>query len=366
MFKKYLQSFLRKKSAPKIQSWHEYYRDPNKVKVLIRYSIKIPSRINNFNIDEQPLHVRQNGSELEVAYEKEISQSLLCDLQKHFSDFRRKQKIDEEITQRNPSQYIVGYIKETLPRINAEIGRKKYSEGHLILHNVSIFDVDHVFVSDKKETSAILWPLALPNLEDIPDDVNVVFVRDLIDAMTEYFYFNLDECVRKVITSLENFFLYYKLEPKSQPPPKSKFIRQVNDYIVEGLYQYKERDLKIVRGNILFIYQLRNKIVHDELRLSPEKTMVCKKAIGTLLYIYQSKYTTDDGKRKHIFTLDGHFKMIADMVSPNLDFFERAEKSTKEPEVIHNDDEMNESMFRSLEIKEHEKRILSGASQGEE
>lgn len=186
MFKKYLQAFLSKKSVHKIQSWHEYYRDPNKVKVLIRYSIKIPSRINNFRIDEQSLHVRQNGSELEVAYEKEISQSLLLDLQKHFSEFRYKQKIDEEITKRNPSQYMVGYIRENLPRINSEIGRKKYSEGHLILHNVSIFDVDHVFVSDKKETCAIVWPLPLPNLEDIPDDVNVVFVRDLIDAMTEY------------------------------------------------------------------------------------------------------------------------------------------------------------------------------------
>lgn len=363
MLKRFLQPFLRKKSAAKIQSWHEYYRDPNKVKVLIRYSIKIPSRTNNFRIEERPLHVRQNGSELEVAYEKEISQSLLLDLQKHFSDFRYKRKTDEEIIKRNPSQYIVGYIKETLPRINAEIGKKKYSEGHLILHNVSIFDVDHVFVSDKKETCAILWPLALPNLEDIPDHVNVVFVRDLIDAMTEYFYYNLDECVRKVITSLENFFLYYKLEPTSPPPPKSKFIRQVNDFVVENLYPYKERDLKIVRENILFIYQLRNKIVHDELRLSPEKTMVCKKAIGTLLYIYQSKYTTDDGKRKHIFTLDGHFKMIADMMSPNLDLFERAEKSTKESEVIHNDDEMNESMFRSLEIKEYEKTASLGASQ---
>ena len=83
MFKKYLQTFLYKKSVPKIQSWHEYYRDPNKVKVLIRYSIKIPSRINDFRIDEQFLRVRQNGSELEVGYEKEISQSLLLDLQKH-------------------------------------------------------------------------------------------------------------------------------------------------------------------------------------------------------------------------------------------------------------------------------------------
>jgi len=367
MLKKILDFFKtggnRKNDAPTIQSWHDYYRDPNKIKVLIRYSLKVPSRIKNFKIDDHPLYAKQEGSEIKVAYEKEISRALLLDIQKHFADFQYKRKIDEEITRRNPSQYIVGYIKETLPRINIEIAKKRYSEGHLVLRNVSIFDTDHIFVINQKNVSAILWPLPLPNLEDIPDEISVVFVRDLIDSMTEYFYFNLDECVRKVITSLENYFIFYKLEPKTLPPPKRKFQRLVGDYIVETLYPYKERDLKVIRENILFVYELRNKIVHDKLRLNPENTMVCKKAIGTLLYIYQSNYTTNDGKRKHIFSLDMHFKMVADMMSPNLDMFEKAEKSTKEPEVIHNDDEMNESMFRSLKIKEHEKsRILSGAT----
>lgn len=367
MFKKILNFFKtgegRKSNTKTIQSWHDYYRDQNKIKVLIRYSFKVPSRIRDFRIDDHSLHAKQTGSEIQVAYEKEISQALLLDIQKHFADFQYKRKIDEEITRRNPSQYIVGYIKETLPRINIEIAKKRYSEGHLVLRNISIFDAEHVFVIDKKNVSAILWPLSLPNLEDIPDDVGVVFVRDLIDSMTEYFYFNLDECIRKVITSLENYFIFYELEPKTLLPPKSKFQRLVQDYVVESLYPYTERDLKVIRENILFIYELRNKIVHDKLRLDPQNTMICKKAIGTLLYIYQSNYTTNDGKRKHLFSLDMHFKMVADMMSPNLDMFEKAEKSTKEPEVINNDDEMNESMFRSLKIKDHEKnKALTGTT----
>lgn len=365
MFKKIWTFFKteggRKNDNKTIESWHDYYRDQNKIKVLIRYSFKVPSRIKDFRIDDRPLHAKQTGSEIQVAYEKEISQALLLDIQKHFADFQYKRKIDGEITKRNPSQYIVGYIKETLPRINIEIAKKRYSEGHLVLRNVSIFDAEHVFVIDKKNVSAILWPLPLPNLEDIPDEIGVVFVRDLIDAMTEYFYFNLDECVRKVITSLENYFKFYKLEPTTTPTTdKSKFRRLVGDYIVENLYPYKERDMEVIRKNILFVYVLRNKIVHDKLRLNPENTMICKKAIGTLLYIYQSNYTTNDGKRRHIFSLDMHFKMVADMVAPNLDRFEKAEKSTGEVEVIHNDDEMNESMFRSLEIKDCEKKYCVG------
>jgi len=339
------------------QTWHDYYRDANKVKVLIRYSLKIPSRIKGFNIIDHPIYAKQDGSKIHVIYHKEISRKLLLDIQKHFSDFRFGRKIDNEITKRNPSQYIVGFIKETLPQINTEISRQRYLEGHLILRNVSIFDVHDVFVVENKNISAVLWPLHLPNLEDIPSEVGVVFVRDLIDAMTEYFYFNLDECIRKIITSLENYFLYYDLRPKILPTLKSKFRRLVKDYIIEDLYPYKERDLKVLRGNVLFIYETRNKIVHDKLRLNSKNTMLCKKAIGTLLYIYQSKYTTEDGKRSHIFSLDMHFKMIADMMSPNLDMFEKAEKSMKEPEIIHNDDELNESMFRSLKIKESEKEV---------
>ncbi|HEY4518709.1 MAG TPA: hypothetical protein VJG48_03780 [Candidatus Paceibacterota bacterium] len=346
-----------KPDALKVESWHDYYRDPNKIKVLIRYSFRIPSRIDSFRINENNLHAHQEGSEIKVAYEKIVSITLLRDLQKHFNDFRYRRKIDYAISQRNPSQYFVGYLKETLPRINLEIARKRYQEGHLILKNVSIFDIEQPFVFDKTSACAVLWPLPLPKFEDIPSNVDVVFVRDLIDAMTEYFYFNLDECIRKVITSVENYFLYYNLEPKTQPPPKSKFIRQVSDYITEDLYQYKERDLRIIRENILFIYELRNKIVHDKLRLNTDNTMICKKAIGTLSYIYQSKYTTLDGKRRHIFGIDGHFKMIADMVAPNLDRFEASEKSQREPEVISNEDEMDASMFRSLQIKDDEKKV---------
>lgn len=60
-----------------------------------------------------------------------------------------------------------------------------------------------------------MWPLPIPGFPEVnkfKERLDVIFVRDLIDAMTEYFYFNLDECVRKVITSLENYFIYYNLK----------------------------------------------------------------------------------------------------------------------------------------------------------
>lgn len=345
-----------------IASWHEYYTDANKVRVVIRYSFTIPSRVQNFNFDTKYFKVKQQGSNVTVLFNRMISSKLLFDLQKHFSDFRRNRETDKDLIQRNPSQYIVGFVKDTLPYINDRISNLRYREGHLILRNISIFDVHDLFVfDDKKSPCAVLWPLTLPNLENIPEEINVVFVRDLIDAMSEYFYFNLDECIRKVITSLENYFIYYKLEP-GQKPPDSKFLRKIRDHISEKVYPFKERDLSIVRDNISFVYNVRGDIVHNKLRLNKNETVFCKKAIGTLLYIYQSKYTNEDGKARHIFSIDMHFKMLTDLIAPNLDLFEKAEKNQNNIEIINNDDEFNQSIFSSLQIKDEEKqKIMSGS-----
>ncbi|MFH1890967.1 MAG: hypothetical protein ABIJ91_05410 [Candidatus Kuenenbacteria bacterium] len=352
-----------------MKTWHEYYRDKNKKEVLIKYSVKLPSKVDNFNIDDRPLHIRQDGGEIHINYHKLITQTLLDDLKEFFNCFKNNKSIPDDLIKKNPSQYIVGFIGETLPRINQEILDRKYKEGHVILKTISQFDIYNVFiVDDSGNYHAILWPNPIPGFPEVKKfqkNLDVVFVRDFIDAMTEYFYFNLDECVRKVITSLENYFIYYNLKPISKinfwtklfKRKRAKFQRLVNDYITESHYPFKERDLKILRENILFVYKIRNLIVHDKLRLKLDNLMFCKKAIGTLLYIYQSKFTYNDGRKDYVFAFDMQFKMIADMIiGLNLDNFEKAENSKRKPQIISNDDELNKSMFASLKITKKQKR----------
>ena len=170
----------------------------------------------------------------------------------------------------------------------------------------------------------------------------------------------------QVVTSLENYYIYYNLKvpinsnfwSKLFGLRKNKFKKLVNEYITEKFYGFTDRDLKILRDNILFVYGIRNLIVHDKLRLKLDNLMFCKKAIGTLLYIYQSKFVYEDGKKDYIFAFDMQFKMIADMIiGLNLDHFEKAEKSTRQPEIIRNSDELNRSMFASLKITDKQKKI---------
>lgn len=355
-----------------MKTWHEYYRDENKKEVLIKYSLKLPSKVDNFNIDDNTIHVRQNGGEINVSYHKKISKILFDDL-KNFSDCLKNHKdIPDEIFKKNPSQYIVGYIGETLPRINKEILDRKYKEGHVILRTISQFDIFNVFIiDDSNEHHIILWPNPIPGFPEVnkfQQDLSVIFIRDFIDAMSEYFYFNLDECIRKIITSLENYFIYYKLKPSNEVTfwtkifnrKPAKFKKLVNEFITEANYP-KGRKLKILRENILFVYKIRNSIVHDRLRLKLNNLMFCKKAIGTLFYIYQSNFVCEDGKKDYIFAFDMQFKMIADMIiGLNLDNFEREEKSKIKPKIIKNHDEHNKLMFDSLKITKKEKKMTEG------
>ena len=353
-----------------MDSWHEYYRDPNKIEILIKYTFKLPSNVEDFNIEDHPIHVRQKNAEIYVNYHKNITISLYNDLKIAFEAFRNKKQVPDEIMKRNPSQYIVGYLGETLERINKEITNRKYKEGSVLLRTISQFDIYDVFiVNNEGEFSAILWPLPIPKHPMIAthykEGDDVVFVRDLMDAMTEYFYFNLDECIRKVITSLENYFIQYELKVLENKSlwsriinfRRTKFEKLVRNYVVEEYYKYKERDLKILRKNILFVYDVRNQIVHNRLRIDLDNKMFCKKAIGTLQYIYQSQFIAKDNKWDYIFGLNVQFLGIADMViGLNLDHFAQAENSRNpETKIIENNDDMNEAIFNSLKITKSER-----------
>lgn len=352
-----------------MKSWHEYYRDKNKVEILIKYSIRLASQVENFNIDDHPLHVRQKNQDIHISFHKIVTKALLDDIKEMFNCFVENREISEELLRKSPSKYIVSYIGKTLPRINSEILERKYSEGHVLLRTVSEFDISNVFIVDEGKYYAILWPSPLPRYPLItsPAKKDVVFVRDLINAMTEYFYYNFDESIRKIITSLENYFIYYKLEPKQGFISKylklrvkgNKFKKLIKEFVTEDFYGTKERDLAILRQNILYIYKIRNSIVHDKLRLTANNIFLCRKAIYTLLYIYQSKFTAEDGKKDYIFGFHAQFQMITSIViGLDLDVLEEEEKSNRQHKMIRSGDEFNEVMFAGVKITNEEKATV--------
>jgi hypothetical protein len=115
----------------------------------------------------------------------------------------------------------------------------------------------------------------------------------------------------------------------------------------------------------MFIYFLRNKIVHDKLRFKFENEMICKKGIGTLLYIYQSKHNVRKNLFNYIFSLDMQFKMISDNLAfMNLDWLRKNEEGSQKDEdiqdrIIRNKDDMDNWIFSSIRINKEQKRKAS-------
>lgn len=347
----------------------DYIEDLEKVDVLIHFTFKSPVVFSNSNFSYRSLSVSQNqNGEVICIIKKTLSKKL-------FSELIDKKDINKLIRAINP---IMGYIRLYLPTINAYIQEQKYLEGHILGRMISASDIYNVLVTDlnKKNGGLLPWPTPLTGFppSKLTNKQDVVYTRDLIDAMSSYFQYNLDDCIRKVITSLENCFLHYELTlpPRSKQEWLKKLIfgkeykikKLINFYITENYYGYIERDLQKLRKNILFIYKLRNLIVHDKLRIHPSQTTICKKAIGTLLYLYQGSFIEKD-RREYISSLHGQFMMIGEMYNGYsleiIDWNNSLEKKNTRPNIINNKDDMDRFVFEGLSIKEkEEKSILSG------
>jgi len=160
--------------------------------------------------------------------------------------------------------------------------------------------------------------------------------------MTDFFYFDFDECIRKVITSLENYFGYYQLARKKgaiYPVGIDGKIRQlVHCYIQTEYYDHSEDDLKILRDNICFVYDIRCEIVYNDLMLKlddKDNLIFCRRAVKTLLKIYQSSFIKEDNRYDYIFSFYRHFESLLTQVTGlNLDQLGTVSKNALVPKDV--------------------------------
>lgn len=352
----------------------EYVEDTDNVLVQIRFKFNSPVVYSGIDTSENELHIQQkNNGVILCTLEKTISKKLLDAVKP--PPVPSSSSVNKFL---RDSQFILGYVRVYLPTINKKISELKYLEGHILAKTISLLDIYGVEVylldPDPKLVAGILWPMPISGYppSSFSIESQVTFVRDLIDAMTSFFQYNLDDCIRKLITSLENCILFYDLKEdknssnlwenlKKYFSPSRRFGRILNRYVTEDSYPYIERDLKILRQNILFVYHLRNLIVHDKLRIDPSQTVVCDKAIHTLLYIYQGLFITTS-QRTLIFSLYGQFKvLVSSFGGYNLEQIEYLNTKTKRRKLITNKNEMDEAIFSSLKFTHSEKKKVKSA-----
>lgn len=320
----------------------EYVKDPTRIDVVINAQFISGGLVHPFDffLYGNRVLVRQSGAVLTVTIQRKIPQKL-------WQDVYSSQKGD---------RYIVAYVWKMLPRVNQEILKQKYASGHVFLKSISTLDIVALLLNYNKKTIQVRWPLAISDFP-MPPELKIagdeIYVRDFIDAMSSYFSSNYDDCIRRLVTATENFFEANKL-------PGNGFKDTVVKNISGGALAQKS-----IKSNLLFIYKLRNKIVHNKFRINPARGWICFKAISTVKYLFGSPLnTTNHMAAGYVSRIEMQFNMLRDFAGgfTNLDDIERAQSNPKnepnEDNVIRTQEQMDKFMFSSLEITPKERGLV--------
>ena len=270
----------------------EYIQDEEKVPVYIKYKFRAPVKYDRIDFDGGNLHVRQlKNGEILCTLEKEISKILFDRICKFF---------DEPENVGKTNNFVLGYIHATLSKINDVILEEKDERGLFLVKPISIFDIYEIGIisqTDREIGGMAIWPAPF-NLS-LKDFDNSIHNTDFVDAITSYLTFSHDDCIRKIITLLENFFeisndekngIFSKILQKIQGRQYG-FNKLLKQHISGVDYGIEEKNLKILEKNLSYIYNLRCKIVHDRVRLSSKQRIICLKGLISAGYILQSGKT---------------------------------------------------------------------------
>jgi len=321
----------------------EFFQDEQTVDVVMNFSLLSPSKYESFQF-------RKNGSTVGVMQEENI---LVVNIQKVISS-----KLFHELNQWNNNLFIIGYIEELLDDINKHLSEQKYKYGQLLGKIYYSFDICNLIVINLSsfEETTLNWPKAVAGfpgnqrLTVIPDSI---YIRDFMDSISSLLIHNIDEGVRKAITSLEIFFKKFNIRGKTFAEKLDKALDA--KYYTSTWHPY----LPILKHNILIFYKVRNKITHDELRLNFEYNKVYRKIIGTFSYVYQSRLN-DPNTIRYIYYLTLQFLSV-EMIVKGMNLNELANSYNTVPSpsnIINTFAAFEDAMFTGLKVTAEEETWL--------
>jgi len=335
----------------------EFIEDTETEKTVIEILFYSPAILDSFEllVAGKKIIGNQKSGLLKIYFEQTLSKKLI-----------------ENLMWDKSEEYIIGYISKYLPGINEEILRQRYNSGHFLIRTFSTLDISRVNIKVPSITEGpifLSWPQSItsfPPAKQLAEKNDEIYIRDFIDAGNAYLAGNYDDCIRKSITSVENAFRKYNLKSNSSIgwkrffpfffPRERKF-----DKIVKNIIYANDIGRKVIAENLLFLYKLRNKIVHDKFRIRSENGWVGKKAIGTLNYLYQF-LSKDQEAVGYISYLSGSFQMLDNFSKgESLDRIKQREsvkQEITEDVIIDSEEKMNTFMFNNLRIIDKEKSFI--------
>ncbi|QNN66450.1 hypothetical protein H9L13_06850 [Sphingomonas lutea] len=336
-----------------------YIEDPAKVRCVIGALFMFPGEVEPFEYYERGVHVtvQQHGPILHVEIDRFISQLLWDDLR----------LLGEG------QEFVVGYLSTLMPSLNRRLLDNRYMRGHLLSRTFAVFEAVDLHITVGSRRLWIHWP---PSLPPFPPTVALsglnlpTYVRDYIDSIAAYFRHEYDDCVRRVITATENFMDAHRWRAK----PLSLL------HNVLGMFSVRQKmgssfrgrlrnnlDLTKISGtvlheNLLLVYSLRNRIVHNGYRMASNSAEFCDKAVISLYYLL-SRHCTDDRVVEYLFTLHQQYFLHKNLLGQLLDLdriarWNLAERPDGEILDVDDPEAMDEFFFGSIRFTDADRRSV--------
>lgn len=311
----------------------------------------------------KPFQFRRHGARIECSQNQNL---LLIQIYR-----RVPRKLWEDLKYLNIGErYIIGYLASYMPHINRALIDNRYKQGHLLSRTFAIFEAMQVCVIVGSELIWINWPLSLmsfPPSAEKAANADKLFVRDLIDAMQSYFRAEFDECIRRLVTSIENLIEAKQWNFQTIPNSclhrllrlKPRRVRlSVRQALLHNL-NTRNFSGEVLNENMQFIYSTRNKIVHSGLRLSTSSALFCSKAIATVKYII-AKHSGNREISRYVNTLHMQFEAQCSWLGRecNLDQIAKWRQQADDVPVINSMEAMNRFMFTALRFTQRDKQSI--------
>lgn len=340
---KIAEKFRKKHNFPEdIMLYEIFNSDPETVEVIIECVFPSPVIYKSFHfeMDNSKVSVEQKHTLIFVNIERRISKKLF-----------------ECVNELQINSFLIGYLDKIFPEINRNLQEQKYLNGFILGNSYSSLDILFMSITNLKDNKKL--PVSLtksiapfPPSSSLAKNYNHIFIRDLIDAINYYLNYNLDEAIRKTITSLENFFKQKNVQAKTFRGKLDKCLFKENYPDNWDNYFY------VFRHNINIIYKIRNGIVHNKLRLTNQHAIICKKGIFTAFYIYRCGFN-DEATRRFVYTINMQTELIEKMIrGMNLDELRSVRSQEPVGPTIDSMTQMDHFYFTGMRISEIEEGSL--------
>jgi hypothetical protein len=331
-------------SSPPPQSYYlgqEYAEDPVRVDSVIAVRFIYPGLINptEFWHRNNRLVLRQRAALLTVEIHRKLSGRLWDEL-RLFGWGQR---------------FIIGYVEAMMPAVNRKLLDNRYLIGEPLSRTYSLLEATGIAVMCLGAWVPITWPVSLlpfPRSAELAPGRDEIYLRDFVDANHSYLRNDFEDCIRRLVTSVETFFAHRRWTANPKPNTfKAILDSNVSQVGLAG---------RVVVKNLKFIYKVRNKIVHGGFRMGSASGRFCSKAVASVRYLIQG-YSGVPKVSRYAHSLGMQLLRAEDVLGHmhNLDQIERHASSTLAAgPVINSAAELDEFMFRSLEFTEKDRSSI--------